>query len=96
MLSKEPEIKADFSRAPMAHANKRMGKQKKVARYLPNPEPNWGPKTKHGRAIKERKLKPKKGEEGDNDMAVDNNTNGGQQQQQQQGVDETGYDSTLS
>lgn len=45
-LSKAPVHKADFSRAASAISKARTNK---VARYLPNPEANWGPKPKHGR-----------------------------------------------
>lgn len=72
-----------------------------MARYLPNPEANWGPKPKHGRP-----LKPKDGaEEGKAAGHVSKKQQNGakppveeqqQPQQQQQQVDETGYDSTLS
>jgi tRNA (guanine26-N2/guanine27-N2)-dimethyltransferase len=46
ILGRAPELKADFSRAPAAVQYKGKGK---VARFLPNPEANWGPKPKHGR-----------------------------------------------
>ena len=49
LLAKEPELKAYFSRAQGAGSN---AKANKVARFLPNPEANWGPKPKHGRAVK--------------------------------------------
>ena len=49
LLAKEPELKANFSRAQGAGSN---AKANKVARFLPNPEANWGPKPKHGRAVK--------------------------------------------
>lgn len=52
ILSKEPEMKADFSRAQQAMSKAR---QKGVPRYLPNPEANWGPKARHGRANKQQK-----------------------------------------
>ena len=48
-MAKEPELKADFSRAQGAASN---AKANKVARFLPNPEANWGPKPKHGRPVK--------------------------------------------
>ena len=53
LLAKEPELKANFSRAQGAGSN---AKANKVARFLPNPEANWGPKPKHGRAVKVRNL----------------------------------------
>ena len=49
LLAKEPELKADFSRAQGAGSN---AKANKVARFLPNPEANWGPRPKHGRPVK--------------------------------------------
>ena len=49
LLSKQPELKANFSRAQGAFS---AAKANKVARFLPNPEANWGPKPKHGRPIK--------------------------------------------
>lgn len=49
LLTKEPELKADFSRAHGAASN---AKANKVARFPPNPEANWGPKPKHGRPVK--------------------------------------------
>lgn len=50
ILAKQPELKADFSRATSAVSQ---AKQNKVARFLPNPEANWGPKAKHGRVAKQ-------------------------------------------
>mmetsp|Transcript_22938 Transcript_22938/g.63658 ORF Transcript_22938/g.63658 Transcript_22938/m.63658 type:complete len:234 (-) Transcript_22938:478-1179(-) len=49
LLAKEPSIQADFSRSQKALSQ---AKVNKVARYLPNPEENWGPKTRHGKPIK--------------------------------------------
>ena len=49
LLAKEPEFKANFSRAQGAASQ---AKTNKVARFLPNPEANWGPKPKHGRFVK--------------------------------------------
>lgn len=49
ILSVEPELKADFSRVQQAVSK---AKQKGVARFLPNPEANWGPKPRHGRPVK--------------------------------------------
>ena len=49
LLAKQPELKANFSRAQGAGSN---AKANKVARFLPNPEANWGPRPKHGRAVK--------------------------------------------
>lgn len=56
LLSKAPELKANFSRAQGALSQART---QKVARYLPNPEANWGPKPRHSRA---RKAAPQEGE----------------------------------
>ncbi|KAL3144470.1 hypothetical protein ABBQ32_004211 [Trebouxia sp. C0010 RCD-2024] len=50
LLAKQPELKANFSRAQGAGSN---AKANKVARFLPNPEANWGPRPKHGRAVKD-------------------------------------------
>ncbi|KAK9806734.1 hypothetical protein WJX72_000916 [[Myrmecia] bisecta] len=49
LLAKAPELKANFSRA---HGAISAAKSSKVARFLPNPEANWGPKPKHGRTLK--------------------------------------------
>lgn len=46
LLSKQPELKADFSRAPQALSK---AKLQGVTRFLPNPQANWGPKPKHRR-----------------------------------------------
>ncbi|PRW58454.1 tRNA (guanine(26)-N(2))-dimethyltransferase 2 [Chlorella sorokiniana] len=46
ILSKEPELKADFSRAQAAVSK---AKQKGVTRFPQNPEANWGPKPRHKR-----------------------------------------------
>jgi tRNA (guanine26-N2/guanine27-N2)-dimethyltransferase len=51
ILSKEPEFKPDFSRAPQAMRRDKKGRNK-VARFPPNPEAHWGPKSKHSRTIK--------------------------------------------
>lgn len=48
ILSKEPELKANFSRAVQAMRRDKKGKNK-VARFPPNPEANWGPKPKHSK-----------------------------------------------
>ncbi|XP_021739408.1 probable tRNA (guanine(26)-N(2))-dimethyltransferase 1 isoform X1 [Chenopodium quinoa] len=48
ILSKEPEIQANFTRA-VASLSK--AQAKKVARFLPNPERYWGPKVRGGRQI---------------------------------------------
>ncbi|KAL3372966.1 hypothetical protein AABB24_005138 [Solanum stoloniferum] len=48
ILSKEPVLQANFARA-VESPNK--GKDKKVARFLPNPERHWGPKLRAGRQI---------------------------------------------
>ncbi|KAL6773730.1 hypothetical protein ACKKBG_A22240 [Auxenochlorella protothecoides x Auxenochlorella symbiontica] len=50
ILAKAPEHKANFARATSALSKARTSK---VARYLPNPEANWGPKPKHGRGPKQ-------------------------------------------
>ncbi|VFQ80810.1 unnamed protein product [Cuscuta campestris] len=48
ILSKEPVLQANFSRA-VASLSK--AQAKKVARFLPNPERHWGPKLRAGRQI---------------------------------------------
>lgn len=48
ILSKEPELQANFTRA-IASLSK--AQAKKVARFLPNPEKHWGPKVRGGRQI---------------------------------------------
>ncbi|GAB4826487.1 hypothetical protein Ancab_033382 [Ancistrocladus abbreviatus] len=48
ILSKEPELQANFTRA-VASLSK--AQAKKVARFLPNPERHWGPKLRAGRQI---------------------------------------------
>ncbi|XP_010694111.2 tRNA (guanine(26)-N(2))-dimethyltransferase 2 isoform X2 [Beta vulgaris subsp. vulgaris] len=48
ILSKEPELQANFTRA-VASLSK--AQAKKVARFLPNPERYWGPKVRAGRQI---------------------------------------------
>ncbi|KAK9683112.1 hypothetical protein RND81_10G117400 [Saponaria officinalis] len=48
ILSKEPELQANFTRA-MASLSK--SQLKKVARFLPNPEKHWGPKLRAGRQV---------------------------------------------
>jgi tRNA (guanine26-N2/guanine27-N2)-dimethyltransferase len=50
ILAKAPELKADFARAAGAVQHRGKGRGK-VARFLPNPEANWGPKPKHGRGV---------------------------------------------
>lgn len=45
LLSRAPEMKANFARAPGAAPAPR---RDKVARFLPNPEPHWGPKARAG------------------------------------------------
>ena len=52
ILAKEPELKADFSRATGSMIPDKKGKNK-VPRFVLNPD-NWGPRTKHGRAIKKQ------------------------------------------
>lgn len=44
LMAKQPVLKADFSRAVGAVSE---AKKTKQARFLPNPEPNWGPKARH-------------------------------------------------
>lgn len=48
LLAKEPSLTADFSKASAALSKARLNN---VPRYLPNPEENWGPKTRHGRPL---------------------------------------------
>lgn len=48
ILSKEPTLQANFSRA---FASLSKAQVKKVARFLPNPERHWGPKVRAGRRI---------------------------------------------
>ncbi|XP_020597224.1 probable tRNA (guanine(26)-N(2))-dimethyltransferase 2 [Phalaenopsis equestris] len=48
ILSKEPSLQANFSRA---FASLSKAQVKKVARFLPNPERHWGPKVRAGRRI---------------------------------------------
>ncbi|XP_057522092.1 tRNA (guanine(26)-N(2))-dimethyltransferase 1-like [Amaranthus tricolor] len=48
ILSKEPELQANFTRAV---ASLSQAQTKKVARFLPNPERHWGPKVRAGRQI---------------------------------------------
>ncbi|KAJ8648921.1 hypothetical protein MRB53_001944 [Persea americana] len=48
ILSKEPTLQANFARA---FASLSKSQAKKVARFLPNPEPHWGPKVRAGRQI---------------------------------------------
>ncbi|KAJ4763964.1 tRNA (guanine(26)-N(2))-dimethyltransferase [Rhynchospora pubera] len=48
ILSKEPKIQANFSRAD---ASLSIAQVKKVKRFLPNPEKKWGPKVRAGRQI---------------------------------------------
>jgi tRNA (guanine26-N2/guanine27-N2)-dimethyltransferase len=54
ILGKEPEIKADFSRVTQALSKAKLNK---VPRYLPNPTPHWGPKSKHTRFANNHKEK---------------------------------------
>ncbi|XP_072980015.1 tRNA (guanine(26)-N(2))-dimethyltransferase 2-like isoform X3 [Typha angustifolia] len=49
ILSKEPIVQANFSEA-VERLRKRQAK--KAPRFLPNPEKNWGPKSKAGRQVK--------------------------------------------
>ncbi|XP_074308351.1 tRNA (guanine(26)-N(2))-dimethyltransferase 2-like [Silene latifolia] len=48
ILSKEPELQANFTRAVASLSN---AQAKKVARFLPNPEKHWGPKLRAGRQV---------------------------------------------
>lgn len=48
ILSKEPTLQANFSRAVSSLSK---AQAKKVARFLPNPERHWGPKVRAGRQI---------------------------------------------
>ena len=47
ILAAAPTIKANFARAAGAISAARASK---TARFLPNPEANWGPRPKHGRS----------------------------------------------
>eukprot|EP00428_Durinskia_dybowskii_P073042 CAMPEP_0170412942 /NCGR_PEP_ID=MMETSP0117_2-20130122/31250_1 /TAXON_ID=400756 /ORGANISM="Durinskia baltica, Strain CSIRO CS-38" /LENGTH=570 /DNA_ID=CAMNT_0010670691 /DNA_START=61 /DNA_END=1773 /DNA_ORIENTATION=- len=51
ILAKECAVQADFTPAQIL-----LGPKKKVARFPPNPEPNWGPKRRAGRAEKVEKV----------------------------------------
>lgn len=55
LLSKEPTLQADFSRASGSLIPDKKGKNK-VPRFVGNPE-NWGPKTRHGKTVKPRMTK---------------------------------------
>ncbi|KAM3229469.1 hypothetical protein ACQJBY_060368 [Aegilops geniculata] len=48
ILSKSPQLEANFSRAVAALSKAQV---KKVNRFLPNPESHWGPKVRAGRRI---------------------------------------------
>ncbi|KDD75194.1 N2,N2-dimethylguanosine tRNA methyltransferase [Helicosporidium sp. ATCC 50920] len=63
LLAKEPELKADFSRAQGAISK---AKASKIARFMPNPTPNWGPKAKHQRHVPRKKESEENGEQADN------------------------------
>ena len=66
ILTKAPELKANFSRAPSAVQYNKKGKNK-VSRFPMNPSANWGPKMKHGRvgkAVVERENEDGEEEEG--------------------------------
>eukprot|EP00887_Chlorella_sp_A99_P005640 scaffold1.g5640.t1 len=78
ILSKQPEIKANFSRAAQALSR---AKQAGVTRFLPNPQANWGPKPKHrkGGANVAQQQQGEQQAGGEAAAAV------GQQQQQQNG-----------
>ena len=51
LLAKQPEHKANFSRAHGAVSDAKLNRQ---TRFPVNPEPNWGPKPKHKRQRKVR------------------------------------------
>ena len=46
LLAKQPEHKANFSRAQGAVSESKLKRQ---TRFPTNPEPNWGPKPRHKR-----------------------------------------------
>ncbi|KAK9683109.1 hypothetical protein RND81_10G117300 [Saponaria officinalis] len=48
ILSKEPEVHANFTRAVASLSKSQL---KKVARFLPNPQRHWGPKLRAGRQV---------------------------------------------
>ncbi|KAL4859544.1 putative tRNA (guanine(26)-N(2))-dimethyltransferase 2 [Chlorella vulgaris] len=81
ILSREPQLKADFSRAQQAMSQAR---SKGVARFLPNPEANWGPKPRH------RPVKQQRQQSEEQHDAAD------QEQQQQDGVLDAAGDSTVT
>jgi tRNA (guanine26-N2/guanine27-N2)-dimethyltransferase len=60
ILGKDPDLKADFSRVTQALSKAKLSK---VPRYLPNPTPHWGPKSKHTRFVN-NSHKEKEGEAG--------------------------------
>ncbi|KAL4430759.1 hypothetical protein ABPG75_006015 [Micractinium tetrahymenae] len=86
ILSREPELKADFSRAQQAMSKAR---QKGVPRYLPNPEANWGPKARHGRANKQQKRDPQQEQGGSAAAAAPEDAQQEQQPQAEQQVQQT-------
>ena len=51
ILGAPSSVKANFTRVLGAIS---ASKQAKQARFLPNPEPNWGPRPKHGRPVRVR------------------------------------------
>lgn len=51
ILAKEPELKANWSRARGAISN---AKEKRIARFVPNPVENWGPMSRAGRDNNEK------------------------------------------
>lgn len=51
ILARPAAVKANFTRVLGAIS---ASKQAKQARFLPNPEPNWGPRPKHGRPVRVR------------------------------------------
>ncbi len=67
LLGKQPELKANFSRVNSAVSQ---AKKDKVARFLPNPEANWGPKAKHGRQLKPQQQGGGKGGSGAGEKVV--------------------------
>ncbi|KAL8161166.1 hypothetical protein V2J09_012655 [Rumex salicifolius] len=50
ILSKEPELQANFSQ------DEALAKAKRVVRFLPNPEKNWGPKLRAGRQVTKKHI----------------------------------------
>ena len=61
ILQKKPTTEIDFTRAHKALSK---AKEKSIPRFLPNPEPNWGPKAKAGRYLPGRKQQKRPAEGG--------------------------------